>query len=107
MSEASPELRGADRRHLRRLAHPLQPVVRVGGSGLTSALLRAIDDALEDHELIKIKIPADREQRREIAEQVSRETRSVLAGLVGQVAILYRRAKQEDKRRITLPKAGD
>jgi RNA-binding protein len=106
MSRAFPKLGGADRRHLRGLAHGLDPVVRVGAAGLTPSIVRAVDRALEDHELIKIRIPAEREQRREIAEAVSRETRSVLAGQVGQVAILYRRARDAERRRITLPSAG-
>ena len=45
------------RRHLRGLAHELQPVVRLGNAGLTDAVARETDRALTDHELIKIKAP--------------------------------------------------
>jgi RNA-binding protein len=105
MSDAPSQLRGSDRKYLRGLAHGLDPVVRIGSSGLTRSVLRAIGDALERHELVKIKIPADREERKVIAAEASRATRSELAGQVGQVAILYRRARDEERRKITLPSA--
>jgi RNA-binding protein len=106
MSDAPSPLRGSDRKFLRGLAHGLDPIVRVGTSGLTRSVLRAIDNALDDHELVKIKIPADRDERKRIASEASRATRSELAGQVGQMAILYRRARDPERRKITLPSAG-
>jgi len=106
MSAPEARLRSSDRKYLRGLAHDLDPVVRVGGAGLTASVLRAIDDALDRHELVKIKIPAEREERKAIAAEASRATGSELAGQVGQVAILYRPAREEEARRITLPSAG-
>jgi RNA-binding protein len=106
MSDTPRQLRGSDRKYLRGLAHGLDPVVRVGSSGLTRSVLRAIDNALDHHELVKIKIPAERDERKRIAVEASRETRSELAGQVGQMAILYRRAQDAERRKITLPSAG-
>lgn len=93
-------LGGAERRVLRRLAHPLRPVVQLGGEGLTDALLGAVDRALEDHELIKLKLVGERDERRPLAEDVALRTGSALAGLVGRVAILYRPASDPARRRI-------
>jgi RNA-binding protein len=98
-------LSGADRRHLRRLAHPLRPVVQVGAGGLTEQVVGAIDRALADHELIKLKIADEREARRELAADVAERTRSELAGVVGRVAILYRPAVETESRVIVLPSA--
>jgi len=99
--EASgPELTGAQRKALRRLAHPLRPVVQLGAGGLSGSVLDAIDRALEDHELIKLKLAGERDERSSLAAEVAARTRSALAGLVGRVAILYRPARDPERRRI-------
>jgi RNA-binding protein len=97
---------GADRRHLRGLAHSLKPVVRIGDAGLTERVVVAVDAALDDHELIEVKIVADRAERKAIAEDVARRIGGELAGLVGQVAILYRPAVDPERRAIVLPSVG-
>ncbi len=79
------------RRHLRGLAHELQPVVRLGNAGLTDAVARETDRALTDHELIKIKAPGgDREARDALFEQLAQRTGSSLVHRIGNVAVLYR-----------------
>ena len=99
----APDLAGSDRRHLRRLAHHLEPVVQVGAAGVTDGVVSALDRALRDHELVKLRIAHEREERREIADRLAAETRSALAGLVGHVAVLYRPAPEPERRRIELP----
>ena len=49
------ELTSSQCKYLRGLAHKKKPVVQVGQKGMTDALVKALDDALETHELIKIK----------------------------------------------------
>lgn len=99
-------LKGSDRRHLRGLANPLKAVVQVGASGCTAGVVAATEHALQDHELVKVRIAADREERREIAERIANETGSELAGLIGRVAILYRAANDPEDRKIRLPSAS-
>jgi len=95
-----PQLSGAERRKLRRLAHPLRPVVQLGGAGLTGPLVDAIDRALDAHELIKLKIVRERDVRRALADEAAERTGSVVAGMVGQVAILYRPSSDPERRRV-------
>ena len=45
-----------DKKHLRRLGHKLNPVVTVAAKGLTESVIAEIDRALNDHELIKVKL---------------------------------------------------
>jgi RNA-binding protein len=99
------ELSGSDRRHLRALAHALDPVVQIGAAGVTAGVIAALDRALDDHELVKVRIARERDERRAIAEQLAAATRSALAGLVGHVAALYRPAREPERRRIALPSA--
>jgi RNA-binding protein len=93
MSDPSPapELGGRERRALRRLAHDL-----------SDGVIAAIDVALRDHELVKLEIAREREERAELADAVAARTGSALAGMVGKMAILYRPAPDRAKRRIDL-----
>jgi len=102
-SNSGIELTGADRRHLRGLANPRKVVVQVGESGISAAVTAAVDAALCDHELIKVRIAGDRDERRAAAERISRETPCALAGMIGGVAIFYRESPDPEKRRIRLP----
>src|SRR5258705_121501 len=77
---AAIELTGSDRRHLRRLAHPLDPVVQIGAAGVTPGVLSALDGALRDHELVKVRITRERDERGEIAAAIAEQTRNAVAG---------------------------
>lgn len=96
-------LTGTQRKHLRGLAHGLDPVVHVGQKGLTAPVVDEIDRALEAHELIKVKLAGDRDERRAAAEAVAERTRSALAGTIGTMAILYRPHPEPEERRVRLP----
>ena len=93
---------GKDRRYLRSLAHQLSPVVIVGQHGLSEAVVRQIDSALVDHELIKVRLggecPLDRD---EAATALTTRTGAALAGVIGRVVILYR--PHPERPRIVLP----
>ena len=49
------ELRGAQRKYLRGLANLMQPLVYIGKNGLSGAVAAAINEGMDDHELVKIK----------------------------------------------------
>jgi RNA-binding protein len=79
------------RRHLKGLAHPLKPVVRLGNAGLTDAVAAETERALDDHELIKVKAPGgDRAARDALFAALALKTRSALVHRIGNVAVLYR-----------------
>ncbi|MDQ7090677.1 MAG: YhbY family RNA-binding protein [Methylococcales bacterium] len=79
-----------DKRKLRAKAHSLKPVVMIGQSGLTPAVLTEIESALAAHELIKIKIRAERELRKQIGLQICLDTKAELIQTIGQITIIYR-----------------
>lgn len=88
---------------LKSLAHHLSPVVMLGGNGLTEGVLAEIDNALDHHELIKVKIAgADRDTKQLIIDAIVRETKAVNVQTIGHVLVLYR---QSEEKKITLPKA--
>ncbi|TNF36165.1 MAG: ribosome assembly RNA-binding protein YhbY [Deltaproteobacteria bacterium] len=98
------ELTGKQKRHLRALAHHLKPVVLVGAAGVSEALVGHVTDALEDHELIKMKCGENAPLSiKEAAAEVSQATGCAVAGTIGRTAILYKRRAEDPE--IELPKA--
>ena len=87
---------------LKSLAQRLEPVVYVGKAGVTDELLAAVEQALDDHELIKAKFVAFKEQKESLASEMAARTHSELIWIVGHVAVLYR-AQPDPTRRKVLP----
>ena len=80
---------------LKGLAHHLSPVVMLGGNGLTEGVLAEIDNALNHHELIKVKIAgADRETKQLIIDAIVRETKSSNVQTIGHILVLYRPSEE-------------
>ncbi len=99
-SAGPPTLTGAERKYLRGLAHHLDPVVHIGKTGLTPSVLSALDEALEHHELIKVRFQDFKDQKRELAQTIAQESRSAIVGSIGHVFIFYRQHPDPDKRKI-------
>ncbi|MDF2690907.1 MAG: uncharacterized protein K0S29_762 [Gammaproteobacteria bacterium] len=76
-------------------AHALKPVVIIGNKGLTASVLAEMDVALNHHELIKVKIAAERDERKQIIQEILEQTGADLIQNIGQVAVLYRKKPEE------------
>lgn len=98
-------LKGSHRRQLRGLAHHLRPVVQIGQKGLTDELLHSVREGLDRHELIKVQFlePKDKEGKQRLCKRIESRTGARMVGMIGHVAILYRRHPDPDFRRIRLP----
>lgn|SRR5690554_4357634 len=84
---------------MRSIAHQLKPVVTVAQNGLTDGVNREIDQALERHELIKLKVAVeDRTARQQICEQICRTMGAELIQSIGSVVVLHRAAHKPDPR---------
>jgi RNA-binding protein len=82
------------KKHLRRLAHSLHPVVMLGNAGLTDGVKNELDRALTDHELVKVSARVgDREERDATLGKLATLTASELVHRIGHVGIFYRRGK--------------
>ena len=90
-------LTGKQRRQLRALGHHLEPVVIVGQSGVTEGVLAAVEQALHDHELIKVKIHEGPEDRHEAAEKLSQGTQAELVQLLGRTVLLFKKRAEDSK----------
>ena len=83
------------RREYRGIAHNLKPVIIVGDKGLTEGLQEELERALNDHELIKVKVASqDREARQEAISALCEAAGAELIQVIGKIAVIMRRAKQ-------------
>ena len=85
------------KRHLRGLGQHLKPVVWVGQHGLSDAVLTEIGVALDAHELIKVKIAAERDERTRLATEICDQTAATLIHSIGQMIVLFRRNTERPK----------
>jgi RNA-binding protein len=80
------------KKYLRGLAHALDPVVRIGNNGLTDGVVREMLQALDSHELVKVKARgATRETRDAMLGELATRSGSQLVFRIGHVGLLYRR----------------
>ena len=79
------------KKHLRRLAHPMSPIVMLGNAGLTDGVVKELERALADHELVKVSARiGDREARNASLDDLALRTSSDLVHRVGNVGVFYR-----------------
>jgi RNA-binding protein len=101
----SPPLTGSQLRYLRALGHSKKPVVQIGHGGLSASVLSAIDQALETHELVKIRVSSESPSEiSELCAAIEKGTRSLIAQSIGRTLLVYRRRKKDPS--IVLPKPG-
>jgi RNA-binding protein len=96
VKRAERRIPAAKKRSLRARAHKLKPVVIVGASGVSRSVIAAIEQALDDHELIKVRVNADdRAARRALIDELCVTCRADLVQTIGHVAVLFREAENE------------
>ncbi|MDE2053166.1 MAG: ribosome assembly RNA-binding protein YhbY [Xanthomonadaceae bacterium] len=90
-------------RYLRGLAHPLKPVLLMGGKGVTAGVLKELEQALDDHELIKVRLSGgDRAARTADLGKLVGSSHAEAVQTIGHIAVLFRR--NDEKPQIALPK---
>jgi len=87
-------LTGKQKNYLRGLAHKINPIVTIGGNGLSKAVLDELEIALNRHELLKVKLPAtDKATRASIVATLCAETNSTPVQMIGRVGVVYRESE--------------
>lgn len=84
-------MNNVDKKRYKAQAHALKPVIMIGNAGLTPAVLAEIERALDVHELIKIRIRAERDDRELISAQICAGTKAELIQKIGQIIAIYRK----------------
>jgi putative YhbY family RNA-binding protein len=92
------ELKPAERKLHKAEAHHLNPVVQIGGEGLTPAVLKEADTALKAHGLIKIRVFSDdREERTALLGRLADELNAAPIQHIGKLLVLWRPIPPRDK----------
>ncbi len=95
-------INNTQKKFLRQAAHHLKPVVWAGQNGITKSLITEIDEALEHHELIKIKCRlGEREERDAGIQEICKKTGADLVQRIGNIVTIYK--KNNEKPVIKLP----
>ena len=86
-----------ERAALRSQAQSLNPVVMVGHEGITEGVIGALDEALTNHELVKVRFQDFKDMTRDLAEELSAKTKSILVSITGFTAVFYRENPEKRK----------
>ncbi|HYQ24287.1 ribosome assembly RNA-binding protein YhbY [Stenotrophomonas sp.] len=96
-------LTASQTRFLRGQAHDLKALLQTGGKGITPAFIAELNEVLERHELVKVKVAAeDRDARDAMIAEIIEATEAALVQRIGHVAVLYRPSREQ--RQIVLPR---
>ena len=94
------------RKEKRADAHHLDPVVLIGGDGLTPAVIREIDAALNAHGLIKVRVFSDERTSREaMLTTLTDQLGAAAIQHIGKLLVLWRPVppKEKDEREDRMP----
>ncbi len=88
-------LTGKQKNYLRGVAHNLNPIVTIGGKGLTEAVMNEVELALTQHELVKIKMPSNsKAEKVALLAQITGQSDSEPVQIIGRVGVIYRANKE-------------
>ena len=96
-------LTGKQVRQLRSLAHHLNPIIHIGKSDITDALVKETEAALENRELIKCAVQDGSDlETREAADMLAERTNADVVQVIGHRFSLYRESSRDDIEKIKL-----
>lgn len=88
-----------NKKHLRTIGHGLNPVVTVASKGLTDGVLAEIERALNDHELIKVRLTVgDRDLKKQLINDICARLGGEAIQVIGHILLLYRKADKPNPR---------
>jgi RNA-binding protein len=89
-------LSSAERKTLKARAHKLEPVVLIGGKGLTDEVVNEVDKALKAHELIKVRAGSLERGERDVAfKALCERTGAEAVQSIGKVFVIYRKRDEQ------------
>lgn len=92
------KLSNQELKRLRQIGHGLNPVVMLGSQGLSEGVIEEARRALDDHELIKVKVAGeDREARVALIDELIAATQSQAVQRIGKVVLLYKKAEKPNQ----------
>lgn len=91
------------KKYLKGIAHHLNPMLIIGGNGVTDAVMTELEITIAHHELLKVKIAsAERDERKEIINYLVENSGALLVQTIGKTCVLFRQKEKDSE--FTLPK---
>ena len=87
-------MNGKLKKKLRAIGHGLKAVVTVAGNGLSENVIAELNRALDDHELIKLKISGDKAERAGVVASLMDIPETAIVQVVGGMALIYRASRE-------------
>ena len=88
----------SQRQNLKARAHALNPVVMIGNAGLTVAVMEEIQRALDSHELIKVRVAGEREERDAMMQEICERLDAAPVQHIGKILVVFRPAPEKPAR---------
>ena len=92
-------LEGSKKTSLKKRSHKIKPLIQVGKRGVTDNLISAVDKALFDHELIKIKFLNYKNEKKKLSNLIANKTKSELLDVIGNTAIFFRKSLKKTRKK--------
>ncbi len=96
-------LSSKQKKYLKSQAHPLKPMVQIGKSGVTPQSIQSIETALGQHELVKVKFIAFKEDKEAFLDVILEGCSAQFVSMIGHVLTLYREHEEKEKQKYRLP----
>ncbi len=93
------QLTSKQRSTLTKSAQNIKPVVLIGQNGVTDTLRKKVEESLAAHELIKIKFLDFKNSKNNLTEDLAEKSGASIVRIIGNIAILFRRSKEPEKRK--------
>ena len=92
------QLSSMERAFLRKLAHNLDPIVRIGKDGIDENVINSIAEVVKKRELIKVKILQNSSVKfdREMGDEIARGTKSIFVDKIGNILIFFKPKHKKD-----------
>ena len=96
-------LSSKQKKYLKAQANTLKPLVQIGKAGVNPQIIQSIDVTLGQHELIKVKFIAFKEEKEQYLDSIVNEANAQFVSLIGHVLTLYREHEEQEQRKYNLP----
>lgn len=93
------ELTSKQRKILEKSAHSLEPIVIIGGNGLTPQVIEMILKSLDAHELLKVKFNDFKDEKSQLTQEICTKTDATLVRMIGNIAIIFKQNKNPEKQK--------
>ena len=92
-------LNSRQKKKLRAKAHNLKPLILIGKAGVTDGCIKSIDQAIESHELVKVKFIEHKDDKKNLSSLICKDVGAEIVGSIGHTIMLFRQNPDQEKQK--------